>query len=188
MHNVKSFPDAYDKQPSSNLYKLMQLNYLLSNDVKNIYAQIEQSRGIENAYGKTLVYYGEMVGQDRNGNDDEQYRIMILNRIAQKLSNGDCNSVISLISQTFNIDKSQIWVNEGKASVRIAGISQEKVESVGLTVDQIKDMIKGILPIGVKLEYLDIQGTLIMTNKDIEDKNGLGDIAGTVGGTLGWIY
>lgn len=187
MHNVKSFPDAYDKQPSSNLHKLMQLNYLISSDVKNIYAQIEQSRGIENAYGKTLDYYGEMVGQDRNGNDDEQYRTMILNRIAQKLSNGDCNSVINLISQTFNIDKSQIIINEGKTSVSIAGVPYEGSIGMGLDVNQVKKMIKNILPVGVKLNYLDMQGTLIMTTKDVEDSNGLSDIAETIGGTLGWI-
>ena len=74
--------------------------------------------------GKTLDYYGEMVGQQRGSLTDDQYRIMILVKIARNAASTDYNSIINILSMILECKTSDIsLVNTNKpATVKIQRI------------------------------------------------------------------
>lgn len=171
MNNIHKMPDAYKKTIGSNLYDLLQLANLLDVDQKADFNSIEGSHDIEFAYGKTLDRYGEMVGIQRSGATDEQYRVNILGAAGKRVSGGDCNSTIHVIADMLSVgidsfriyDMSDSIPNANAfvpAAIRIVGLSSEVIAETGFTSAQIKQMINDILPAGVRLETLTFDGTL----------------------------
>lgn len=187
--DIHRLPDAYAKDIDSNNYKLLQLADYLYVDQRTDLAEILESREIHNAYGKTLDKYGEMVGQSREGATDEQYRIKILNQIGRQRSTGSCNDVIRLVAQTLSVDVSSFsLVEKSNATITIDGLTTEILEKSGLDLNNVKNIINDILPIGVGIGGIGFTGTFEFGAVDEFDENkGFGDITQTVGGTLGTI-
>lgn len=80
-------PERFRKANNENLY------YVLYHDgFDDIYTGLESvrdSRNIDKASGKSLDLLGANVGQFRNGEDDDFYRLLIKTRIIANLSIGD---------------------------------------------------------------------------------------------------
>ena len=170
MNNTKRLPDAYAKNIDSNLYRLLQIANLLFTDTKCDLISISESRDLYNVSGKTLDYYGEMLGESRNGLTDEQYRTKILNRIGRYISGSDCNSFINSVSQMLGIEQSDISVSEGKMSVTINGLTMQILDNSGYKSHEIEEMIKGLMPVGVEINRPMYSGTLLILNEN--DKTG----------------
>lgn len=160
MNNISKMPDCYNKSATSNLYKLMELLNLYDGDYKRDINDISSDRGVEFASGKTLDYYGEMVGEPRNGATDTQYRINIFQKIGRTLSSSNCDAIITLISQMFGIQPTDFELVEGDTSVTIAGLDLALLESTGYKSSRIGEMIADLIPAGVELKSLIFAGTL----------------------------
>lgn len=173
MISAKMLPDAYSKSTDSNNYKLMQLLNYLSSDLQTDLQWITNSRDIESVTGSTLDKYGDMVGQGRNGNGDERFRIEILNKIASMVSNSDVNSFIENIARMLGVDAETLIVYEGDMSVTIDGIPLDTIESAGISRAEIMGMIKSALPVGVDVTRMHYSGTLLIG--DYTDESPLTD-------------
>ena len=161
MNNTKLLPDAFAKHTSSNNYKLLQLANLIFTDLQADIESIARSRDISYATGKTLDRYGEMVGVSRGAATDEQYRVKILNKIGASVSNGDCNSVISAISQMLDVARNTITLTENTdASVMLEGLTLEMLEKSGYTPKEMNAMIARLFPAGIELIPPVYAGTL----------------------------
>ena len=189
MNNINRLPDAYAKDVESNNYKLLQLACFLREDQREDLTAILESRDLKNAHGKTLDKYGEMVGQSRGGATDEQYHIKLLNQIGRQRSTGSCDDVIHLVAQTLGVDVGSFSLTEkGNATIAIDGLTTETLENSGLGLSEVKNIINDILPVGVGISGISFTGTFEFGTIDEFDENkGFGDIAQTVGGTLGTI-
>jgi hypothetical protein len=166
MNRAKQLPDAYAKHVDSNNYKLLQLANLLYVDLNADLKKINQSRDLYNAAGKTLDYYGAMVGEKRSGASDDQFRTKIFNRIGKNVANPDCNSIITAIAQTLGLEPSTITIQEDEnLSVKISGITLESVKKSGYTAEEIAEMISKLLTIGVTLSATSFSGTLFIIDK-----------------------
>lgn len=187
--DIHRLPDAYAKDIDSNNYKLLQLADYLYTDHRKDLSEILESRDIHNAHGKTLDKYGEMVGQGREGAIDEQYRIKILNQIGRQRSTGSCNDIIRLVAQTLSAEIGSFsLVEKDNATIAIDGLATEILEKSGLELSDVKNIINDILPIGVGIAGIGFTGTFEFgTIDDYDENKGFGDIAQTVGGTLGSI-
>lgn len=184
MVSARKLPDAYNKSFGSDLYKLLRLAELSNRDTKTDFKAINESRDINFAYGDSLDMYGEMFGISRDGATDEQYRVKILLKIGKLKANSDCNSMIQVISDMFNIDKSSFLLTglneyEGVMSlqksgaVRICGLSSSIITDLGYTSEQVRQMINDVLPVGVRVETLIFDGTLKLMSPTA---NGGGDM------------
>ena len=74
--------------------------------------EVEQSRDIDKAYGKTLDKFGENVGQFRLDEDDELYRQLIKVRIIANLSLGNIptiNKVLSVLTKDVYLGLKEVW-------------------------------------------------------------------------------
>ena len=108
-HPAYNLPDAYDKKPTSNNYKILEIERLEAETLREGLYNIESILDISKATGKTLDYYGERIGQKRGLATDDQYRVLILAKIMRHLSNGRYNSVVECLSKTFNCELDEIY-------------------------------------------------------------------------------
>lgn len=166
INNVKRLPDAYDKQALSNISKVLQLAYELAETQENDSNDIDGSRSIENAYGKTLDRYGEMYGVDRGGATDQQYRTLILVQMGKNAVQADSNSIIKAIELAMQSEG--VSLHEGNMTVSIEGLSTTAYEESGFTADEVKQLISSLLPIGISLESVLFSGTLLVFDETVE--------------------
>ena len=77
--------------------------------------EVEQSRDIDKAYGKTLDKIGANVGQFRLDEDDDLYRQLIKVRIIANLSLGNIptiNKVLSVLTKDVYLGLKEVWDKE----------------------------------------------------------------------------
>lgn len=77
--------------------------------------EVEQSRDIDKAYGKTLDKFGANVGQFRLDEDDDLYRQLIKVRIIANLSLGNIptiNKVLSVLTKDVYLGLKEVWDKE----------------------------------------------------------------------------
>lgn len=187
---VKKLPDAYDKRPESNNNKLLQINEVA---VKALYADISEVVGmldLDNTFGKILDDYGEMLGLYRGTLNDKQYRAVIKANIAANISKSDYMSVMHGLDYIFGKGNMQISeVADSIATVRLKDMPYENLLETGLNADQIKDLTKKLIAIGVQIEASYFWGTFEFGGipEEYDPNKGWGNIEQTIGGYLGTV-
>lgn len=198
---VNNLPDYYAKSETSNNYKLLQTEKksidALSVDINDILNMLE----INNATGKTLDMYGEMVNQQRGLATDSQYRFMIRSKIMQNLSNGDYGSVLKALYMTFDCDPSEVSIKETDEPcvVAVKKVPLKEISKAGLNVRQTTQIIKRLMPVGIDIETFYFTGTFEFSSNENDmsldgDTKGFTDVEenmenfNSVGGFLGEIY
>lgn len=189
MSNIDKLPDSYAKGKSSNNYKLLILNEQAIADAKTDAQAVFNMVDIQQATGRTLDLYGEMVGQKRGELNDEQYRFMILTRIGINVVQGNYKTVIESIKSMFGCKASDIILKDGNnpCSVDVVRFPLEILVNAGFSGSQAITMINSLLPIGVSLDHVSFDGTFEFADSaDVYDEAaGFGNIEQTVGGYLG---
>ncbi len=165
INNSTRLPDAYAKDVSSNMYKLFELQSLVTGIMQTDMNDIEASKDLSQATGKTLDLYGGMFGVSRQGATDDQFRVKILNQIGKLASSGDCNSVLRFIAQMLGIEITDIRLVESNMLVAIIGLTTEMLENSGYKSSDISDMLQGLMPIGVALAPPNYAGTLLVQDE-----------------------
>lgn len=182
-------PDAFNKEKDSNNNKILSLDSILQTEVHNDIVDAFESLDIYKAFGKTLDYYGEIVGQKRGALTDDQYRILILVKIARNAASTDFNSIIGILSMILECEKGDIsLVNADKpATVKIQRIPLKVLVAVGFTAMQAAEMLNTLLPVTVTLEGAVFEGTFEFgsVNYEYDENKGFGNIEQTIGGYLG---
>ena len=94
MSDVSRLPDCYRKDSESNNYKLLELGRMATAELRDDIQAVLDCLDLNQAAGKTLELYGDMMGQRRGLLNDEQYRYMILSQIGRNVVQGDYNSIM----------------------------------------------------------------------------------------------
>ena len=108
----RRLPERFRKDNNLNLYYVLYGGY---DEIKKAYNGINDSRNIDRAFGSTLDKLGSNVGQFRNGEDDDFYRLLIKTRIIANLSIGDAptiNKVLSILTKDIFINITETWPYE----------------------------------------------------------------------------
>lgn len=186
---VKNLPDAYSKGQDSNNAKILEIEKNSLDSLRETINAIYESLDIDNARGKTLDLYGEMIGQKRGVATDEQYIVLIKNRIVRNFSNADHASIVNAICITFGCLPSDILLTEsdGKCSVTLEGIPYDAINQSNLDANTAIQIVKLLMPIGVTFESLNFNGTFEFGDESLvyDEKAGFADTAQTIGGYLG---
>lgn len=210
--NVKKLPDAYYKGKDGNNYKLLHLNELSAQVLDKDMSDVLNSLDIEQATGATLDLYGQMLGQERGSLNDYQYRLVIKNKIAENMCQGDFNSVLELLSQIFDCDVKDIAIQEVATNkIDIKRLSLKALSKAGFTGEQAIEMVERILPVCVKVNSANIEGTfefgdvgyqqiealtyqnletktyIDLENGSYDENKGFGNIEQTIGGYFGLV-
>lgn len=105
-------PERYRKPTTEKVY------YAIFDDrakMRQAIWEVEQSRDIDKAHGKTLDKFGENVGQFRLDEDDDLYRQLIKVRIIANLSLGNIptiNKVLSVLTKDVYLGLKEVWDKE----------------------------------------------------------------------------
>lgn len=189
---VKNLPDSFAKGNESNNYKILE-NERLSveehlSDLYEIYEILE----LDNARNKTLDRYGERVGQQRGPATDEQYIFMIKAKIMMALGNGTYESVLKSICATFGCEADKVYIKETDepCCVEMVTLPLDILNTGGMTVKQVTQIIKSLLPICIRIETLSLEGTFEFADSEdtYSETKGFCDAEGdNMGGYLGYI-
>lgn len=188
---VKNLPDAYNKGHESNNAKILEIEKRAVDRLREAVSAIYDSLDIDNAYGKTLDLYGDMIGQDRGIATDEQYRILIKNRMIRNYSDADYNSIVNAICATFNAKPSDIILTEldEPCKIMLEGLPIAQINAANIDIGTAVQIIVGMLPAGVFMEAVTLSGTFEFSGTDLEynEEAGFADEAQTIGGYLGLV-
>lgn len=187
-----NMPDCYCKTTESNNFKLLELERLTTEKYRETLQDLFNILDLDNARGKTLDMYGDMVGQARGSATDEQYILMIKAKLMRNLSNGSYPSVLNALCVTFNCNPSEICITEGDEPCTIESVALPLdiiIKSNMSTYDTIY-LIKQLLPVGIELKSYFFDGTFTFSDIENEynEEEGFGDVEDSdIGGYFGTI-
>lgn len=190
---VENLPDAYNKQKTSNNYKILQIEQNAQAQSKNDITDIFNSLDIDKATGTTLDLYGKMYNAPRGNLDDIQYRILIKTRINQNRIDGSYESILNSICRIFNCNPDEFHMEDSESSctVKITNIPFRVINYIGLNSKETIDLIESLIPVGISVESASFDGTFEFskTESDYNESAGFSDIeGGTIGGYFGILY
>ena len=193
-NQVRNLPDVYNKMPDSNNARLLDIERLAVDGLEADIEAVLESLDIEKASGKTLDYYGEMVGQSRGMAQDGQYRVLIKSKILQNFSVGTFPSVLKALYLAFDCAPSEFAIVETNdpCTVRVEKMPFDIATKTGISQEEVVSIIKALIPVGVYVEPVNFEGTFELSASEsdmgTEETVGLTDAeGGLVGGELGWM-
>ena len=188
---INALPDVYRKDSESNNYKLLLLEQRLIEGLYKDIEDVQATMDIYSATGKTLDLYGAIYGQARGNATDEQYRYLIVQKVARNMVSSNYNGIVKAISVAFDVPVTefQFRETENPCEVEVLNIPYSVLLNAGLTVEQMEGIIQGMLPIGVILAPLELAGTFeFSASADEYDENaGFGNVDQTIGGYFGYL-
>ena len=145
--NVNKLPDSYAKSIDSNNNKLLDINERAIADVKADAQAIYDVLDLDNATGRTLDLYGDMVGQKRGELNDIQYRIMIRTKMGINITQGNYSSVIDVAKQIFKCNGSDIVLgdDEKTCTVDVKKFPLKVLIDAGFSAEQAVKILESIL-------------------------------------------
>lgn len=190
---VSQLPDSFSKGTGSNNNKLLGINYEALREFETDIRSVYEALDIEKANGKTLDLYGDMLGQVRGQLDDTQYRVLLRGVIAKNLCKGDYASIIEAVSLIFNCEKSEISLEEIQnkvCAVYARKLPYDVILNSGFSAKQVVKIIKTVLPVAVRIEADNLEGTFEFgtTTNEYDELKGFGNDEQTIGGFFGALY
>lgn len=186
---ARNLPDAYRKDQQSNNAKILEIEKSALDMLREDIGAIDACLDINNASGKTLDLYGEMLGQDRGTATDEQYRVLIKNRINRNYANADYNSIVRALAITFDCEPSDILLKEldEPCKVSLEGIPIYKINERNIDINTAVKIVTGLMPVGVYMEAANFSGTFEFSGPELvyDEDAGFGNVDQTIGGYLG---
>jgi hypothetical protein len=193
-HEIRYLPDAYRKDSNGVLYKLLQLRKMARDDIEKDIRDVEESRDLNKAYGKTLDEYGKMIKQKRGLLNDTQYRYMLFAKIGQNIVKSDYKSLMRVIIQMFNAKQGDISMDdlvmtetEQPCVLRLSKFPVQVLIDAGFSSRQAVQMIEMLLPICVTLSADNFEGTFEFADSsdEYDEIAGFANIEQTIGGYFG---
>lgn len=167
---VKNLPDRYNKEKTSNNYKIMQLIGYDDVNFQKLLEEISDSLNLDSARGYTLDLYGDMVGQNRGKANDAQYLLMIKGKNARNHCTGTNSSIVDCLCMMLNCEPSEILLedSENPAKAVLTKVPLGNIILSDFTPNQFTQLVKTLLPAGVELETSLYEGTFEFSDSEDE--------------------
>ena len=189
---VKNLPDRYNKEKTSNNYKIMQLIGYDDVNFQALLQELSDSLNLDSARGYTLNLYGDMVGQNRGKANDAQYLLLIKGKNARNHCTGTNPSIVECLCMILGCEPSEILLedSENPANAVLTKVPLGNIIASDFTPQQFTQLVKTLLPVGVGLETSLYEGTLEFSDSEEEmsDTKGFCQNEGdTTGGYFGML-
>ena len=193
---VSRFVDYFNKQPNSNISKLMKIfsdELIILNTTTQ---RVGDWRDIDLAKGAALDDAGTNINQPRGVATDEVYRILLKSKIARNLSDGSINTIIQVLATALSVPVTQIKIEEKwkdelepePAAIKLIELPLAKINEAGLDPANFVRIVQQTVAAGVKVGVIELSGTFEFgdTTNAIDNLKGFGDINDdSIGGYLG---
>lgn len=194
MKPVDRLPDCYRKDSEGNNYKLLELGWEETENLRSDIRKAWDALDLNQAEGRTLDLYGDMLGQRRGLLNDEQYRYMILTRIGRNIVQGDYKSIMRALVLMFggeqgdiSLDDLELGEEDRPCVVKLTKFPIAVLVNAGFSSRQAVQMIESLLPICITLDADNFEGTFAFAELDQEydETAGFADLKQTIGGYFG---
>lgn len=195
---INKLSDAYNKNPHSNISKVISVIVSEFEVLKDTFERIESWRAIDKAEGQTLDDIGIDVKQHRGDSSDEIYRVLLKSKRARDLSEGDTNTIINILAMSIDANKEDIkikdlWHDEDDPepnAIKIVNLPIEKLNLVGMSSKQFSTFVAATVAAGVAVQSIDFQGTFEYgaIDEEYDEEKGFADVEQTFGGFYGAVY
>ena len=191
---VNNLPDVYRKDTDSNNYKILNIQKIEVDGIKKDTEDVYNTLDLDQATGKTLDLYGDMLGQARGYATDDQYRVMIKSRIVRNLMTGSLDSIITAGCLMFGCEPNEMHIIEDSspAGVKVISLPYRVINYVGLSASQVIELIIKLVPVSITVKSAELQGTFEFGTTDSEydeDKGfAISEADQSIGGYVGYIY
>lgn len=196
---LQRFTDAYNKDPNSNLGRLIGIMHSMMSAVSDTLQEIDRRRSIDNANGETLDRFGQNIVQPRGAATDEVYRVLLKSKIARNLSTSDINTIIRVLALALDAAPNEVkirpkWADPDDpepAALSLIQVPIRRLNEVGMSPFQFGQIIQQTVAAGVRVAQIELAGTFRLSPKYAEvvkGTTGLADDAMTRGGRLGEVY
>lgn len=188
---LRRLPDLYNKDEYGNIGKLFRIIGEEQQQINAALQAIKAFRDIDNATGNTLDKIGNNFKQYRGTLDDDLYRIMIKVKVLRNLSDGGINTLINIFAFLFQIDKSEVKIEEmwpDEPAAMTVTVPPGALNRTGLSLDQFGQLADSVAAGGVGISTLFLgtfQFSSQPTTSEMDGDKGFGDIEGTTGGYFG---
>jgi hypothetical protein len=152
---VAMLPFQFNKSPTGNIYKILDLFGAQLAKISNATGLISDFKDFSQATGATLDAIGNEYGVARPSTNDTFYRFIIKSHIEMSLRVGTINELIQVLADTSGLSLSSFDVQNGSEplSVRVNNIP------TALSPDEnqrniVISWIENALPAGVRLEAI----------------------------------
>lgn len=162
---ASNLPDVYAQATYSNNYKLLKLAAESAERIKNSLDDIYLAQCLETATDYSLNLFGKLFDVQRSGRDDADYRKAIKNAMLASLCTGQIDSAKECMAVLFGVTPENIIISEGEApnasveEVYIKNSSYLNGRLEYLERQAVKSSIKSLLPIGVSVDSVLMDGT-----------------------------
>ncbi|MFD1777002.1 hypothetical protein [Paenibacillus rhizophilus] len=196
---LRRFADTYNKDPVSNLGKLIGILHEQLTAVNDTLETVRSWRSIDAAQGTTLDKIGSNVVQPRGASTDEVYRVLLRSKIARNLSKADINTIIQVLALALDCEYSDIRIQEKyadvsepePAAINLVSVPAARLNEVGMSPGQFVQIVQKTVSAGVRVATVDLSGTFALSSQYsvLETSSlGLADTSMTTGGQLGEVY
>lgn len=194
---IDMLPSIFEKNEKSNISKLMLIFEEQTDKLTETMNKAIEWRSIDNAQGSTLNELGNNVGQNRGLSSDEIYRVLIRGKVARNCSDGTINRMIEALSISLSCPPSEIHIissfdsedDKEPAAIIIKKFPLSYLNKSGLTISQFLQITESISSGGVRIAFVNLEGTFYFSDKEIESSSlGFSDVEETTGGTLGGVF
>lgn len=196
---VSRFSDYFNKQPDSNISKLMRI---FSDELQSLHQTVNRVgdwRDIDSAEGSALDDIGTNINQARGVATDEVYRILLKSKIARNLSDGSINTIIRVLSVALSVPQKEIKIQEKwndpldpePAAIKLIELPLKRINEAGLDPLNFVRIVQKTVAAGVKVGAIELSGTFEFgdISNSIDYSKGLGDVNDeNIGGYLGAAY
>lgn len=163
----KRLVDYYNKDPNSNIGKVIKILHGMLNDVVETQDKIKEWRDIDKAKGTTLDRIGQNVDQPRGAATDEIYRILLKSKIARNLSKSDVDTIIQVLALALNAPYSEITVQQKfadpsepePAALKIIKVPIDAIIEAGMSPQQFVQIVQRTVAAGISVSTIQLSGT-----------------------------
>jgi hypothetical protein len=177
-------PEQYRAQPK--IASLISISAARSQELEDALYDLLSKGSLSDAEGPILDQLGEIVGIARSGYEDAKYKIRILAKIGQNISNGlpeDLISIFKLLMQADRVYYSPLY----PAAAYLTAIGTDPVG----TIEEIRAALEDSHAGGVSIDYfvvVDAASFSFLADPDPSGQ-GFGDVDDAeVGGTLATLF
>lgn len=195
---LKKLTDAYNKNPDSNMGKLIGVMVSEFEELQSVFQTIDDWRSVDKAEGQALDDMGIDINQYRGMASDEIYRILLKSKTARDLSTGDTNTIIDVLSMAIDADKSDIgitetWMDEHDpepCGIKLIEIPISRLNEIGMTGNQFAKFVAATVAAGIYVQSIELQGTFEYGGLPLENdsEKGFSNVEMTIGGYYGTVY
>jgi hypothetical protein len=149
---LKKLPYQFNNDETGNIGKLLGVISPEMQQINDTLKNIKSSQDIDVAEGHTLDRIGVNVDQSRGSFNDLEYRSLLKAKIKQSLSKGDIDTIIEVAATVFDVDFSDITLEEvypAKINIKVA--KSDVTENLQNAISIIYNFIKKTLAAGIDL-------------------------------------